>query len=173
MPSYLNVYNTTLEPFRTQIRSKGYRFQPRSLTKVPEEFDFALEQYRKNGLVVINPGDDLAKKEKEGLMNYLGYLLEVKANGQMYVDEKKRNGITVEKPRRLLEVEQWIEEIKEKYQTDSEFQPIKSFKDEDILDIKNIFAGEMQEKTVEQIVTAKRGRPKSFKDVNIEEEIKN
>lgn len=172
MPSYLNVYNTTLEPFRTQIRSKGYRFQPRSLTQVPEEFDYALAQYEKHGLVVIKPGDDLAEKEKQGLMNYLGYLMEVRANAYMYIDEKKRNGVTVDKPRRLLEVEQWIEEIKDRYKTDGTFEPIKSFKT-DLLDMKNIFQGQMQEVKVEEIVKAKRGRPKSFSEVNIMEEIKN
>lgn len=172
MPSYLNVYNTTLEPFRTQIRSKGYRFQPRSLTQVPEEFDYVLAQYEKHGLVVINPGDDLAEKEKQGLMNYLGYLMEVRANAYMYIDEKKRNGVTVDKPRRLVEVEQWIEEIKDKYKTDGSFEPIKSFKT-DLLDMKNIFEGQMEKVKVEEIVK-KRGRPaKSFSEVNILEEIKN
>lgn len=172
MPSYLNVYNTTLEPFKTQFRSKGYRFLPRSLTQVPEEFDYALAQYEKHGLVVIKPGDDLAEKEKQGLMNYLGYLMEVRANVYMYIDEKKRNGVTVDKPRRLLEVEQWIDEIKQKYKTDGSFEPIKSF-NMDLPDIKNIFEGKMEEVKVEEIVKAKRGRPKSFSEVNILEEIKN
>lgn len=174
MPSYINVYNTSLEQFRTQFKSKGYRFLPRSLTKIPEEFEFALPQYAKNGLIAIQPGDDLAAKEKEGLMNYLGYLMEVRSYFIMWMDEKKRNGVTVDKPHRLAQIEQWIEEIKEKYSADDTFEPIKSFKDEALpLDAKQLFAGDMNQKTVEQIINESAKTPKKFTDVDITKELKN
>lgn len=175
MPSYLNVYNTSLEDFKTQINSTAYRFLARSLTKVPEEYGFALPQYDKHGLVVIKPGDDLDAKEKEGLMNYLGFLEERKAYCQMYIDEKKRNGVTVPNPPILGQVDQWIKEIKEKYASDNTFKPIKSFKDEALpLDAKKLFAGEMNVKSVEQIVNESLERkPKKFTEVNIKNEIRN
>jgi len=173
MPHYISVYNASLEDFKTQFRSQGFRFKARSLTKVPEEFDYALPQYEKHGLVVIKPGDDLAAKEKEAHMNYLGFLMEVRSYMYMYLDEKRRNGVTVDTPHRLKQIEQWIAELKDKYKSDDSFGPIKSFKDEPEISI-NLFAGEMVEKTVEEIVSEKRrSRPKSFAEVKIKDEIKN
>jgi len=173
MPSYLNVYNASVEPFKTQINSKGYRFLPGSLTKIPEQFDFALPQYEKHGLVVINPGDNLKAKEKQARMAYLGYLIEQRSYFRMYMDEKRRNGVTIDTPRRLQEIEQLIEELTDMYKNDDSFLPVKSFKDLDPIDEKKLFAGEVQVNTVEELVRRKPGRPKSFKEINIEEEIKN
>jgi hypothetical protein len=173
MPSYLNVYNATLEPLSTQFKSKGYCFEPRRITKLPEEFEFALPQYFKNGLVVINAGDDLKSKEKEALLNYLAYLMEQRAYLYMYMDEKKRAGVTIDKPRRLLAVEKWIDEIKARYAYDDTFEAPASFKDAPEMDRAALFAGEMQIKSVAEIVReANSKRPKSFTEVDIEEEVR-
>ncbi len=172
MPSYLNVYNASLEDFKTQFRSKGYRFKARSLTKLPEEFEYALAQYEKHGLVVISPGDDLKAKEKQAHMSYLGFLMEIRSYLHMYMDEKKRAGVTIDTPYRLKQIEQWIAELNKKYQMDESFGPIASFDEVKPLDAKELFAGQVDVTTVQELVK-KRGRPaKSFAEVDISEEIK-
>lgn len=169
MPLMLNVYNTTLEKWRRQFNSKGYTFEPRSLTKVPEEMEHTIRtEYAPLGLVILNPGDDLKSKEKEGLLNYLDFLNFRMNSNQLYLDEKKRNGVTVEEPRSQVQMKAWKKELIEILKLDEGYAPLTSFKDSP-LDV-NLFSGEMQ---VEEVVAKPRGRPKkSFTEVNIEDEVR-
>lgn len=169
----INVYNATLEDRMIQFNSTSYMFKARGLCKFPEDLMFAInsDEYRKFGFVVVNSGDDLKSKEREALINYLGFLNERISFFNMYLDEKKRSGVTIEAPRDLQKYKQWREEIIARLEIDGELEPIPSFTKID--SVKSLFDGEMKSESVEEIVKRGPGRPaKSFKEVDINKEIK-
>lgn len=168
----ISVYNATLEDFRTQFNSTGVRFKARGITKVPEDCEEPIKtQYAKRGLVVVRPGDDLKSKEREALINYLGFINERIGYFNLYLDEKKRNGVTIEAPRDLQKLKQWKDEIIGKLELDGALEPIPSFNEALPADAKSLFAGDVVVKDIEEIVKKSPRKAKSFKEVNIEDEI--
>ncbi len=167
MPLLEKVFNTTLEKQEPQIHSKVYTMLPRTFCDVPEEIAPIIEaEHALKGLVVIRPGDDFKAKEREGLINYLSRLTERINNYQAWMDQKKLEGKTIEKPLAMTRAIRWREEISEMLNLEKPLVEELSFKNEEHRTTPNMFS-EKPEIVVNpyEPVAKKRGRPaKSFKE---------
>lgn len=184
MPLYLNIWNASLEPRDIMINSKMFHFKARGLGKIPEDYlpCISATEYRKMGLIHINYDDDFKAKDREALINYLGFLNEREQYHQWRLDQAQRNGVTIKPPRDLEVIRQWRQEIIEKLEMDAPLHEVPSFKTFKSDDENNLFAGEPEIKEiresktgeVEEVVNGvvkKRGRPSSFRDTDIMKEL--
>lgn len=164
-----SVFNASLEKHRFQVFSKGFTFEPRSLVKVDERFIQAMEsEHAEKGLVVLRAGDDFKAKERQALLNYLPLLEKRIRNYQSRLDEDRKMGATVAEPEAMVEAKQWKAEIIKKLEVDAPVKEHKSFLDLPMSpEIEGMYATPKEE----VVQKKKPGRPKSFNDVDIQNEV--
>lgn len=174
-----NIFNVSFDRWEFSIAGGYYIFEPRGITKVPEEITWIIEsEHKKKGLIVVSTGDDFKAKEREGLINYLETLKDRIQNYQSEWDELKRHGVTPEESSAWKRAKRWREEIIKKLNIEAPLEEEKSFFNKD--DLKNdVFSKEFTVESTKDLaennaVVKKRGRPaknESFLESDITSEI--
>lgn len=129
----IKTFNTTLEKVDLGIHGTTWAFHPRVYTLVPELCAQMLEnEYKDYGIVVIREGDNIKKKEIEGLSNYINRLENIIRSELSHQDDSRRIGATVIQSQRYLQAIKWKEEIVKKIGNVVHINKIPSFFDEEI-----------------------------------------
>lgn len=188
----MKMFNASLEAFKVQCNSIVFRFNPRSFTRVPDElWPFLYAQFKDRGVFAVMPSmskQEVKEAHRQALLSYLsGHLRERIANYTSQEDEFRKKGITFKRHPRFEEALRWEIEIREMLEMERPIETELSFLDAerrkalgfDKASIQtaggdNLFEGfdevEIAEASPEGFEEPKkRGRPKSFKEVEIPE----